>query len=147
MNSLNLKDSVKNAIYANDIATYTFVSSGEDEHYKALQAINGEVSNGYRDYIQMSAENKFNGQDENGNTVKGLKQKRVEEFMNTHELSPMEKLYITVKEGYAGSLSQEYRDTLRQSLEDNQDNINEDTYNSFIKKLDDADAKAKKKKK
>ena len=147
LNSLPLKDSVKNAIYANDIATYTFVSSGEDEHYKALQAINGEVSNGYRDYIQMSAENKFNGQDENGDTVKGLKQKRVEEFLNTHKLSPMEKLYITVKEGYAGSLSQEYRDTLRQSLEDNKDNINEDTYNSVIKKLNDADAKAKKKKK
>ena len=143
LDSLNLKESVKNAIYKNDIATYTFVSSGEDEHYKALETITGKVSGDYRDYVQMSAENKFNGQDENGETVKGLKQKRFEEFMNTHQLSPMEKIYISVKEGYAKNLSQDERDTLRKALNNNRYSIDEETYNSFIKKLDQAEKKKK----
>lgn len=151
LNSMNIKQSSKDAIYANDVATYVSYSEGKDSNYDALQVLNGgKARQGYLDYKQKSAENYFTNTDEKtGKSITGQKQQRVRDFLQNSDLSDIEKYYIYAKEGYAcvkrgGGLTSKQRQKLRDALNNNKLNIDEETYNSMIKTLDEADANAKK---
>ena len=151
LNSMNIKQSSKDAIYANDVATYVSYSEGKDSNYDALQVLNGgKARQGYLDYKQKSAENYFTNTDEKtGKSITGQKQQRVRDFLQNSDLSDIEKYYIYAKEGYAcvkrgGGLTKAQRQKLRDALNNNKLNIDEETYNSMIKTLDEADANAKK---
>lgn len=141
LNNMKLPDKVKKVIYENDAATYESHSSGTDEHYLALKAMtNNRVSGDYLNYIEKSKNDYFHSdKDENGKYIKGQgKKDKVREFVNNSNMSNIEKYYIYVKEDYASSLSRAQRDELKEYLDRNKNNIDEKTYNSMIKKINEA---------
>ena len=134
---------VRNAIYENDVGRYTYVSKGEDEKYKALKAIQkGDVSEGYTLYVQKSKEGAFKG--ENGATgwKAGSKRNKLYDFLNDKStgLTNIEKYYIaTFEEQAKHLLNQSQRTKLRKYLNENKSQIGEETYNSMINKLNEAE--------
>ena len=149
--NMNVNDKVKNAIYENDISKTEFMMSTEDTAYNNLKAITGnKVGSGYMEYKKKSAEGYFTNKDEKtGKEVEGQKRARLIQVLQDSDLSNIEMYYIMAKEGYAvskdnGGLNQSQRDKLRNALENNKSNLDEQTYNTMIKTLNEADAKAKK---
>ncbi len=147
LQNMNISQKSKDAIYQNDLSTYTYISSGEDYHYNTLQTINnGKVSSDYLDYLQQEFKA---DKDKKGNSISGSRQKKVSEYLQNSNLTNIEMYYIYAKEGYActkngNGLTQKQRNTLRKALENNKLNLDQETYESMIKILDEADANAKK---
>lgn len=147
LNNMNISQGSKDAIYQNDLSTYTFTKSGEDNHYNTLQKLNGgKVSSDYMNYLQQEFKADKN---KKGNTISGSRAKKVREWLKNSNLSNIEMYYIYAKEGYACTkdgtgLNKTQRDKLRKALENNKLNLDQETYESMIKKLDEADANAKK---
>ena len=130
---------------------YAATTGSNDDTYNAIKELNGgKVSNDYINYIKKSQEGYFTNTDEKtGKNVDGQKQQRVRDFLQNSDLSDIEKYYIYAKAGYAcvkrgGGLTSKQRQKLRDALNNNKLNIDEETYNSMIKTLDEADANAKK---
>ena len=134
---------VRNAIYENDTGKYTYVSKGEDEKYNALKAIQkGNVSEGYTLYVQKSKENAFKGEDGATGWESGSKRNKLYDFLTDKStgLTNVEKYYIATYEGQAKHLlTQTQRTKLREYLNENKSQIGEETYNSMIKKLNEAE--------
>ena len=134
---------VRNAIYENDTGKYTYVSKVEDEKYKALKAIQkGDVSEGYTLYVQKSKEGAFKG--ENGATgwKAGSKRNKLYDFLTdkSNGLTNIERYYIATYEEQAKYLlTQKERTKLRKYLKENRIKIGEETYNSMINKLNEAE--------
>ena len=134
---------VRNAIYENDVGRYTYVSKGEDEKYKALKAIQkGDVSEGYTLYVQKSKEGAFKGEDGATGWKAGSKRNKLYDFLNDKStgLTNIEKYYIaTFEEQAKYLLNQSQRNKLRKYLKENKSQIGEETYNSMINKLNEAE--------
>lgn len=134
---------VRNAIYENDVGKYTYVSKGQDEKYEALKAMQkGKVSEGYTVYVQKSKENAFKAEKGATGWEAGSKRNKLYDFLTdkSNGLTNMEKYYIATYEGQAKYiLNQKERTKLRKYLNSNRAQIGEETYNSMIKKLDEAE--------
>lgn len=129
---------------------YSVTTGKDDGTYHALEAMNGSVSSSYLEYIKKSQAGYFtNKSDTGGKDVTGQKQDRLLQFLEESDLTNIEMYYIYADAGYACSkngkgLKKSQRDALRRALEESRLDIDQDEYERMIKKLDEADANAKK---
>ena len=137
LQKMGVSQKVKDAIYQNDTATYSYVSNGDDDNYNTIQTINrGKVNSSYLEYKKLSKEKYFSDTDsETGEGYRGRKRERVEKFLKGSDLTNLERSYIYVQEGYAKYLTDTERENLIKALENNKSKIDETTYSSMMKKL------------
>ena len=151
LNNMNVNQGVKNAIYGGDTSQYRFMSESEDENYDTLQILNGgKDKKGYLEYKQKKLEGYFTNKndDPNGKDVENQKRTRLKKTLNNSDLSDIEKLYIFAKEGYAvskdgGGMNANERMKLYKALEGKKDNIGDESFESMLKDLGEAEEKAK----